>query len=314
MVFGDVSGFTKMSERLARHGKVGAEEVADAINACFEELLGVAYQCGGNLLKFGGDALLLLFTGEDHATRAAHAAVGHAGQAAGGRTDRHLRRPGGPPHLDRGPPGHLPYVHGGRVAPRAHRGRPAATSTVEAEGTATAGEIVMSTAMAASLRRSEQRTGPWGLVPPPGTPRAPPRCSPSRRRSSAVSTSPAMSRQRSGSTSWRGGASPSTAPRPSPSSTSTAPMPSSSEHGPDDLAERLHTVVRRVQVAAEENDVSFLGTDIDHDGGKIILVSGVPRRAGEDEQRMLLALRQISRRGAAPRPAHRCQHRTGVRR
>ena len=76
MVFGDVSGFTKMSERLARHGKVGAEEVADAINTCFEQLLGVAYQCGGNLLKFGGDALLLLFSGEGHATRAAHAAVG----------------------------------------------------------------------------------------------------------------------------------------------------------------------------------------------------------------------------------------------
>ena len=66
MVFGDVSGFTKMSERLARHGKVGAEEVADAINTCFEQLLAVAYQCGGNLLKFGGDALLLLFSGEDH--------------------------------------------------------------------------------------------------------------------------------------------------------------------------------------------------------------------------------------------------------
>ena len=39
MVLGDVSGFTKMSERLARHGKVGAEEVADAINTCFEQLL-----------------------------------------------------------------------------------------------------------------------------------------------------------------------------------------------------------------------------------------------------------------------------------
>ena len=60
MVFGDVSGFTKMSERLARHGKVGAEEIADAINTCFEELLGVANRAGGSLLKFGGDALFLL--------------------------------------------------------------------------------------------------------------------------------------------------------------------------------------------------------------------------------------------------------------
>ena len=76
MVFGDVSGFTKMSERLARHGKVGAEEIADAINTCFEELLGVANRAGGSLLKFGGDALLLLFDGDDHAVRAAQAAIG----------------------------------------------------------------------------------------------------------------------------------------------------------------------------------------------------------------------------------------------
>src|SRR5579863_6119899 len=76
MVFGDVSGFTKMSERLARHGKVGAEEVTDAINACFTELLAVAYELGGSLLKFGGDALLLFFDGDDHARRAARAATG----------------------------------------------------------------------------------------------------------------------------------------------------------------------------------------------------------------------------------------------
>ena len=31
LAFVDISGFTKMSERLARHGKVGAEEVTDAI-------------------------------------------------------------------------------------------------------------------------------------------------------------------------------------------------------------------------------------------------------------------------------------------
>src|SRR5215208_4110289 len=67
LLFVDISGFTKMSERLARHGKVGAEEVTDAIGTCFEALLEIAYQAGGGLLKFGGDALLLLFTGPDHA-------------------------------------------------------------------------------------------------------------------------------------------------------------------------------------------------------------------------------------------------------
>ena len=63
-VFVDVSGFTTLSERLARRGgREGAEHLADAIGDCFERLLGVAYSKGGGLLKFGGDALLLLFNG-----------------------------------------------------------------------------------------------------------------------------------------------------------------------------------------------------------------------------------------------------------
>jgi class 3 adenylate cyclase len=55
----------------------GAEEMADAINSCFADLLQVAYSSDGSLLKFGGDALLILFAGErpeDHAARAARAA------------------------------------------------------------------------------------------------------------------------------------------------------------------------------------------------------------------------------------------------
>src|SRR6266568_1989402 len=70
IVFVDISGFTKLSERLARRGKVGAEELADTIGGCFSRLLGVAYGNGGGLIKFGGDALLLLFTGSDHAAKA----------------------------------------------------------------------------------------------------------------------------------------------------------------------------------------------------------------------------------------------------
>ena len=48
------------------------------------------------------------------------------------------------------------------------------------------------------------------------------------------------------------------------------------------------------QRAADEHEVTFLGTDIDHDGGKIILVAGVPRAMGDDEERMLGALRRIA--------------------
>ena len=61
LVFMDISGFTAMSERLARHGKVGAEEVTEILNDSFTKLLAAAYDEGGYLLKFGGDAMLLFF-------------------------------------------------------------------------------------------------------------------------------------------------------------------------------------------------------------------------------------------------------------
>ena len=75
LAFVDLSGFTAMSERLARQGKVGAEEVTEVMNDTFTHLLDVAYAEGGGLLKFGGDALLLLFTGDGHTTRAARAGM-----------------------------------------------------------------------------------------------------------------------------------------------------------------------------------------------------------------------------------------------
>ena len=87
MAFVDISGFTAMSERLARAGKAGAEELTGVMNGAFEPLLDVAYAEGGGLLKFGGDALLLFFDGDDHASRAARAAVGMR------RTLRSLGRP-----------------------------------------------------------------------------------------------------------------------------------------------------------------------------------------------------------------------------
>ena len=75
LCFADVSGFTQLSERLARSGRVGAEELTAILNDTFTALLDVALAAGGDLLKFGGDALCLLFDGPDHAPRAVGAAV-----------------------------------------------------------------------------------------------------------------------------------------------------------------------------------------------------------------------------------------------
>lgn len=67
----DISGFTAMSERLARLGNEGAELMAGVLNDFFETMLGVAERWGGVQMKFGGDAMLLYFEGDDGAARAA---------------------------------------------------------------------------------------------------------------------------------------------------------------------------------------------------------------------------------------------------
>ena len=154
MVLMDISGFTKMSERLARHGNVGAEEVTEVIDTTFGRLLPAAYTHGANLLKFGGDAQLLLFTGEGHPLRAAAAA--HDMRAE-------LRRIGGF------------ATSAGKVVLRmsigVHTGTfdfflvgashqelivagPAATRTVQMEAAASAAQILVSPETAALLPRS----------------------------------------------------------------------------------------------------------------------------------------------------------------
>ena len=46
----------------------------DTLDGVFTALLDEAYDWGAGLLKWGGDALLLMFDGPDHAKRAARAA------------------------------------------------------------------------------------------------------------------------------------------------------------------------------------------------------------------------------------------------
>src|ERR1039458_6244432 len=65
------------------------------------------------------------------------------------------------------------------------------------------------------------------------------------------------------------------------------------EQGAQAAAERLDQLVRLVQDAAERYDVCFLDSDISSNSAQIRLSAGAPRVVGEDEERMLLALRQI---------------------
>ena len=75
LMFCDISGFTAMSETLAQGGKEGAELMAAVLNRFFERMLAIADDWGGVQMKFGGDAMLLLFSDPGHADRAAAAGL-----------------------------------------------------------------------------------------------------------------------------------------------------------------------------------------------------------------------------------------------
>ncbi|WP_420630917.1 adenylate/guanylate cyclase domain-containing protein [Candidatus Leptofilum sp.] len=62
LLFADISGFTAMSERLSQIGREGAEEVTEVVNRYFDAMLDILRAHEGQLIRFGGDALLGLFT------------------------------------------------------------------------------------------------------------------------------------------------------------------------------------------------------------------------------------------------------------
>lgn len=62
LLFADISGFTTMSEKLSQIGREGAEEVTDVVNRYFDAMLDILRAYDGQLIRFGGDALLGLFT------------------------------------------------------------------------------------------------------------------------------------------------------------------------------------------------------------------------------------------------------------
>jgi len=61
VLFADISGFTALSEKLAQHGPVGAEELTHALNDYFGQLIAIVTAHGGEVVKFAGDALLALW-------------------------------------------------------------------------------------------------------------------------------------------------------------------------------------------------------------------------------------------------------------
>ena len=61
LLFMDISGFTELSEKLGQLGKPGTEELSSILNKFFGSMFNITGDLGGNILKFGGDALLVGF-------------------------------------------------------------------------------------------------------------------------------------------------------------------------------------------------------------------------------------------------------------
>jgi len=60
-LFADISGFTKLSEKFAKKGRKGPEFLAFCLNRYMELLINIIGKNGGDIFKFAGDALLVIW-------------------------------------------------------------------------------------------------------------------------------------------------------------------------------------------------------------------------------------------------------------
>lgn len=61
VAFADISGYTKTSEQLASKGPIGLEILSKELNTYFDKLITIIHRYGGDVIKFAGDALLVVW-------------------------------------------------------------------------------------------------------------------------------------------------------------------------------------------------------------------------------------------------------------
>lgn len=292
LAFVDISGFTRLTERLARKGKVGSEEVSDTLDSCFGQLLSVAYDYGAGVVKWGGDAVLLLFTDPEHERRACraswsmHRLLGKIGslETSAGRV--RLRMSTG--------------IHSGAfdffLAGSHHRELiltgPGASTTIAMEGAAEAGETVVSRSTAAALDSTllgAPKAGGFLLARPPDV--HPQRAGPApdcRGLPLERLFSPAIRDHLLSEAS---------APEHRTVTTAFVDLQGLDARlaaaGSSAVADVLDECLQEVQDAALLHDVAFFDGDPTPGGAKIMLVAGAPRSSGNDEERMLRTLRRV---------------------
>jgi class 3 adenylate cyclase/tetratricopeptide (TPR) repeat protein len=294
LCFADISGFTALSEKLSRRGRIGGEELVETLSRVFGGMLDSARERDGMLLKFGGDALLFLFKGDDHALRAASTAV-EMRQAL--RKAKEIPTSVGPLALSMSVGLHSGTIHFFLVG-ATHRelvlaGRDASTAAA-IESAANAGEIGLSLEAAARLPASAVRAREDGLLllrwrkapsPPAGA---------SMGRPADEGVVRSLFPQVLGEILARG------APEPEHRVACIAFVRFSGtdalleRDGADAVAGALDATIGTAQRIFATEDITLLAVDIDKDGGKLFLGSGVPQASEDDEGRMLRALRRLA--------------------
>jgi class 3 adenylate cyclase/tetratricopeptide (TPR) repeat protein len=289
----DITGFTPLTERLARRGREGAEELSNLLDTVFSQLLMDAEDEGGDLLKWGGDALLLLFDGADHGRRAARAGMRmHRALAQIGRAKTSIGRvklrasagvESGPVHL----------ILAGNPALRRDLVLlgPTVTAVTMLEHAAGIGEVLVGDAAAADLGPALVRPHEgWGHllsgVPTPAN--RPPQPDPE--------PMPAIIERLLSPQLWAYLSQPSREPEHRTVTVAFLRFDGTdtllAEEGADVVTAAVDEVLRNVHDATAAHEVSFLDSDVDVNGGKILLVGGAPRSAGDDTDRLLTAVRE----------------------
>ncbi|HYI56667.1 MAG TPA: adenylate/guanylate cyclase domain-containing protein [Microlunatus sp.] len=290
----DISGFTQLTERLAAHGKVGAEELTEMLDTIFSELLQLARHDGAQLVKWAGDAVVLLFEGDHHAVRAARAA--HRMRTRLRRVGT-VRKPVGPIGLRMSV-----GIHSGELAlflvgdPTIHRELivcgPTATRTAQIGSAARTDEIRLSPETAELLPGAcVDLDGALPLLTQAPEPHeAAPTVDPLTTADAdleAVLSPPIREYLLAGE--WSAEHRKVAVGFVRLSGTDDLLARSGTEH----LVAALEECVQLVQHAAQRHGVTFLESDIDTNGVRVMIVAGAPRSGDHDVDRLLRTVQQI---------------------
>lgn len=282
LVFADVSGYTALTERLATLGRVGGEMVTETVNACFTRLIDAARVEGGDVMRFGGDAIFLAFTGDGRIERALRAATAMQRAIATlpaipvpGRRVR-LRQSIG--------------VHDGELLLRVWRGSwtevvpfgPAVTETLRCESAANAGEIAISDVVLAAVPARWVRRRGDGQ----------PLCVRATDGISQVRQLPPSAGDELIAPQVRAAIAAGVV-----SEHRAAAIGFVAVHGLDQpsRAGSIDVVLVAADRASSELGIAVLSTDVAPGGVKLIVAAGVPTTAGDEAERLAAALCSIVR-------------------